>query len=94
MDENYISESCSPLDDNVPAMPVRVALASCVEFSAAVHARSRLLWKWRQNYGRLVRDREGCPDSCYFEKRSIHKKRAKKAKNRLGIQRKSRKGIP
>uniref|UniRef100_A0AAV1U8B2 Uncharacterized protein n=1 Tax=Peronospora matthiolae TaxID=2874970 RepID=A0AAV1U8B2_9STRA len=64
------------------------------EFSAAVHARSCLLWTRRRNYGRLRRDREGYPDSRGLEKRSGNKKRAKKAKGRLGIQRKSRKKNP
>ena len=72
-------------------MPVRAAFASGVEFSAAVHARSCLLCRWRRDYGRSVRDRERCPYNRGLEKRSVHVKRAKKAKDRHGIQRTSKK---
>uniref|UniRef100_A0AAV1V4D0 Transposase n=1 Tax=Peronospora matthiolae TaxID=2874970 RepID=A0AAV1V4D0_9STRA len=94
MDEKYIPESWPSPDDKVPAMPAQAAFASGVDFSAAVHALSCLLRRWRRNYGRLVRDREGYPDSRGLEKRSHHEKRVKKAKSRLIIQRKIRKKHP
>ena len=87
MDKNYTPETWPPPSDKVPPMPERAAFGSCAEFSAAVHARSCLLWRWRRNFWRMERDLEGYPDDRKIEKRSEHVKWAKKAKDRHGVQR-------
>uniref|UniRef100_A0AAV1UU91 Uncharacterized protein n=1 Tax=Peronospora matthiolae TaxID=2874970 RepID=A0AAV1UU91_9STRA len=84
---SYTPETWPPPSDTVPPVPERADFASGAEISAAVHARSCLLWRWRRNYGRLKRDREEYPDQCGLEQRTVHAKRAKKAKDRHGIAR-------
>ncbi|CAI5711457.1 unnamed protein product [Hyaloperonospora brassicae] len=87
MDEQYCPEKWLPPADKLPPKPARGDFPSDAELGAAVHARSCLLWRWRRNYGRLQRDREGYPNSSGLQKRSEHLKKAKRARDYLGLRR-------
>ncbi|CAI5711464.1 unnamed protein product [Hyaloperonospora brassicae] len=87
MDEQYCPEKWPPPADKLPPKPARGDFPSDAEFGAAVHARSCLLCRWRRNYGRLKRDREGYPNSSGLQKRSEHLKKAKRARDYLGLRR-------